>query len=165
MQQNQTKRTLISLVAIAIFLFSMVYASSNATLSIHPVSDSVFEFTYAQDPGPPYEPEAGTHVWWDQNSNSTSDEWSWDHRNWLFGPSPTFEVYHENGSLLTGDSYAEIGEIIQSAFMVGTRPQTGTSLQTSTWALTLIPTPSTGGWLEAGNTTTQRSLVHPCPAS
>ena len=90
----------------------MVYASSNATLSIHPVSDSVFEFTYAQEPGPPHEPEAGTHVWWDQNSNSTSDEWSWDQKNWLFGPSPTFEVYHENGSLLTGDSYAEIGEIV-----------------------------------------------------
>ncbi len=112
MQRNQTKRTLISLVAIAVFLFSMVYASSNATLPIHPVSDSVLEFTYAQDPDPQYEPEAGTHVWWDQNSNSTSDEWSWDHRNWLFGPSPTFEVFHEDGSLLTGDSYAEIGEVI-----------------------------------------------------
>ena len=79
MQQNQTKRTLISLAAITIFLFSMVYAGSNVTLPIHPVSDSAFEFTYAQE----YEPEAGTQVWWDQNSNSTSDEWSWDQRYWL----------------------------------------------------------------------------------
>ncbi|MHA1937513.1 MAG: hypothetical protein ACW97O_04820 [Candidatus Thorarchaeota archaeon] len=59
------------------------------------------------------EPENGTYVWWNQDSNSTSEEWTWNNRNWLFGPRPSFEIFHSNGSLLTKDSYAEIGDVLR----------------------------------------------------
>ena len=63
----------------------------------------------------------GTYVNWFQESDSITDEWSQTRMNWLFGPSPSFEIFHENGSLLTGEHYAQIDEKLTFSVVV---PQT-----------------------------------------
>lgn len=65
----------------------------------------------AYDPYMPHE-ENGTYVSWHQDANTTSDEWSWDNKNWLFGPSPRFEIYNSTGYLMQQDEYVDINEWI-----------------------------------------------------
>ncbi|MDF1540837.1 MAG: hypothetical protein P1Q69_18210, partial [Candidatus Thorarchaeota archaeon] len=112
MQLRETRRTFLSVVAVILFMFSMVSAGNAVTLpnTIPDASPSVIthsEPQLAQSGG-----DSGTWAYWEQETNTTSDEWTWENKNWLFGPSPSFEIFHENGSLLTADSYAEINEII-----------------------------------------------------
>ncbi len=120
MQSRSTKKQALSLVAVIVFMISMVYAGTSAAVR-SPLATIATSRPSASSEDPwshlPHEvsqdyPDNGTFVGWDQNSNSTSDEWTWEHTNWLFGPSPSFKIYHENGSLLTADSYAEIDETI-----------------------------------------------------
>jgi hypothetical protein len=85
----------------------MTYAGSTAAVPATTAAESSLYYTPSAITS--QEPEDGTNVWWNQDSNSTSDEWTWNNRNWLFGPRPSFEIFHSNGSLLTKDSYAEIG--------------------------------------------------------
>ncbi|MFW9910023.1 MAG: hypothetical protein ACFFEF_15800, partial [Candidatus Thorarchaeota archaeon] len=110
MQLRRTRRTLISLVAVAIFMFSMAYAGDSA--AIPTVVTSTNGKSYSNPLPAQSGPTEGTWVNWNQETNSISDEWTWESRNWLFGPSPSFEIYHENGTLLTFDSFAEINEIL-----------------------------------------------------
>ncbi|RDE15619.1 MAG: hypothetical protein C4K49_05980 [Candidatus Thorarchaeota archaeon] len=112
MNARSSKRALFSVLAVMIFFLSMLnsgaapYAPSSGEMS-RTVDTGTLLPTVAQSP------EAGTQVWWNQDQNSTNDEWSWQNRNWLFGPRPTFEVYyHENGTLFTEESYAGINELI-----------------------------------------------------
>ncbi|NHJ13417.1 MAG: hypothetical protein EAX95_07050 [Candidatus Thorarchaeota archaeon] len=114
MRRRGIKHMLLSLVAVTIFLVSMF--SSGVATSLPPSVEEVAlqdypSYRVLSDDGP-FVPEPGTEVWWDQTSDSTSDEWSWHNRNWLFGPRPTFEVFHENGTNLDKNSYAEIGETL-----------------------------------------------------
>ncbi len=122
MQLTKGNKKLISIVAVAIFLFSMIYSGGMASL---PASESVLNSTPSEYiltpqmiPQISQNEDNGTFVWWRQETNSTSDQWTWDSRNWLFGPSPTVEIYHENGSLITKDSYIVIGEKVTFHFEV-----------------------------------------------
>ncbi len=114
MQLREHKRSFFSVVAIALFFISMVSAGSSFTpytRSEAPLQESItHQATWPDSSFTDAQTESGTNVWWKESSNSTSEEWTWEHRNWLFGPEPTFEIYHENGSLIDKDGYAEIGE-------------------------------------------------------
>jgi hypothetical protein len=104
MNTKSSKRALFSVLAVMIFFLSMLYSGAA------PYAASSGEKSRTLDKGTllptaAQGPEAGTHVSWNQDQNSTNDEWSWQNRNWLFGPRPTFEVYHhENGTLFTEES-------------------------------------------------------------
>jgi hypothetical protein len=98
-------------------MVSFAYAGSSMTRIPSGQPDSPVTYTFSQDdPGEnesyPEQPNNGTYVHWDSDKNSTSDEWTWEHQNWLFGPSPEFKIFHENGSEVAKDSYAEIGEVL-----------------------------------------------------
>ncbi len=116
MQIRERKRAFISLVAVALFFFSTIYVSNTALLPT--TSDDSLRNVAVSNDTPEWvdtaysaqDQQVGNDVYWNQDANSTSDEWEWEHRNWLFGPSPEYYIYHENGSLLTDDSYAEINE-------------------------------------------------------
>ena len=110
MRQTKNTRAFISLVAVSIFVFSMMFAGSTATLPEEQMEIlTPLDYSITQTGGSPPQ-DNGTDVWWYSAENSSSDEWSWDNKNWLFGPSPSFEVFHENGTLLTKDSYVEIND-------------------------------------------------------
>jgi hypothetical protein len=105
-------RIMFSLLLVALFLVSMNIGTGVVT-SLSKTSGNTRSYTIFPNNGysmAQEEPENGTYVWWDQDANSTADEWSWESKNWLFGPSPTFKIYHENGSQLTKESWAEISE-------------------------------------------------------
>lgn len=117
MRHRKTKLLLASVGAVILFLVSMTVSTNAATL---PASSSMDDagfyspstYTLSQFGPDPEMPESGTNVGWYQDTNITSDEWSWNNRNWLFGPRPSYEIYHENGTLLNDNSFAEIDEII-----------------------------------------------------
>ncbi len=111
MQLRDNKRSFFSLVAVGLFIFSMMFSGTAATLP-EPTFDSSVSYPISGALPAQSEEESGTWVNWQQESDTISDEWSWSNKNWLFGPSPRFEIFHENGTLLTEDSYAEIGETI-----------------------------------------------------
>jgi len=112
MNTKSSKRALFSVLAVMIFLLSMLSSGGTPyTASSGEESRTLEKGTLL--PTSAQGPEAGTHVWWNQDQNSTNDEWASQNRNWLFGPRPTFEIYHhENGSLFTEESYADINELI-----------------------------------------------------
>ncbi|MFW9849275.1 MAG: hypothetical protein ACFFF4_09045, partial [Candidatus Thorarchaeota archaeon] len=112
MQLREKRRALLSLVAVALFMFSMVSVGNSATIPTSVPETSTNFITYSQPQPAQGGSDSGTWAWWEQDTNTTSDEWSWENKNWLFGPSPSFEIFHENGSLLTDDSFAEINEVI-----------------------------------------------------
>jgi hypothetical protein len=62
----------------------------------------------------------GTRINWDTEHNSSSDQSTWENRNWLFGPTPSYEVYHENGTLITNNHYAQINESLKFSVIVPT---------------------------------------------
>ncbi|MFQ5832975.1 MAG: hypothetical protein ACE5H4_09755 [Candidatus Thorarchaeota archaeon] len=116
MRRWESRRALISLVAVTVFFISSCYAgmaaAAPASTTIGPLSYETTEVGKVE--GPMYDSsEVGTSAWWNRDSNSSSDQWTWNHRNWLFGPRPTFEIYHENGTWLDKDSHAEIGETLR----------------------------------------------------
>lgn len=111
MRLREKRRPLLSLVAVGIFIFSMIFAGTAAPIT-QVSSDSSIIYSYNTSLPAQSTEDSGTWVNWQQESNATSDEWTWESKNWLFGPSPSFEIFHENGTLLTADSYAEINEII-----------------------------------------------------
>ena len=111
MPYEERSKQLFSLAAVCLFVLSMFYLGA-----VSPVGDTmrsgrsgtpIGSQTISQSPE-----NDGTYAEWNQDSDSYADEWSWDNRNWLFGPRPSFQVFHENGSMLTQDSYAEIGELV-----------------------------------------------------
>jgi len=55
----------------------------------------------------------GTYVDWYQEEDSYYEEWTSNQYNWEFGPSPSFKIYHENGTRLDGNHYAEIDETLR----------------------------------------------------
>ncbi len=113
MKRRKMKLVVTALGAIVLFLVSMTFSADAATLSSTNMDDAGnYIPSGGFEPGPEM-PLNGTNVGWNQESNSTSDEWTWNNRNWLFGPRPTFEIYHENGSIMSEDSYAEIDEILR----------------------------------------------------
>ncbi len=112
MKLNGNRRSFVSLLAVAVFLLSMA-STGGMTMPVlrndvgnRIITHGAVPLNPAKGPGG----GAGTQVSWNEDHNSTTNEWSWQNRNWLFGPQPTFDIYHQNGSLLTRDSYAEIGE-------------------------------------------------------
>ncbi|MHA1929751.1 MAG: hypothetical protein ACTSV2_14355 [Candidatus Thorarchaeota archaeon] len=120
MLKTKNTRAFISLVAVSIFIFSMAFASTTATLPesteiVTPLDYSIFEDEWRAEPA---EGVQGTNVWWEQDAGSMTDEWTWENKNWLFGPSPSFEIYHENGTLITGDHYATVGEVLNIAVTI-----------------------------------------------
>ncbi|TFF95461.1 hypothetical protein EU546_03230, partial [Candidatus Thorarchaeota archaeon] len=50
----------------------------------------------------------GTNVEWESYSESFTDEWEYDTRNWIYGPVPQFSVFHENGTEVTQDRHVEL---------------------------------------------------------
>ncbi|MHA2373241.1 MAG: hypothetical protein ACXAEB_09495 [Candidatus Thorarchaeota archaeon] len=122
MRLRVKKRALVSLVAVAVFLFSMAYAGTTAALPYDGASDNSPSYTLTQDFNPEFitsqEPDPGTDVWWRQDANSTSDEWIWENKNWLFGPTPTVEIYHEDDSIFDVDSFADINEKVNFSVVV-----------------------------------------------
>ncbi|MHA1770033.1 MAG: hypothetical protein ACTSYL_03835 [Candidatus Thorarchaeota archaeon] len=115
MQHTESVRKILSVVAVTIFLISMLYASSATAVptSAHSVDTPLF--TWSQEKTPPPEPPApmganGTFVDWNRDSNSTSDQWSWENRNWLFGPKAKYEIYYKNGTMFGKDDYAVYGQ-------------------------------------------------------
>ena len=112
MKLNGNQRPFVSLLAVAVFLISMVSAGGMTTpvLRNDAGSRAITQDTVPLSPAQGYGAGAGTQVSWNKDQNSTTNEWSWQNRNWLFGPRPTFDIYHQNSSLLTKDSYAQIGE-------------------------------------------------------
>ncbi|MFO7836751.1 MAG: hypothetical protein R6V83_08855 [Candidatus Thorarchaeota archaeon] len=117
MRHTDRQHILFSTIAILLFMVSFAYAGSNMARISSGQQDTPIMYTFSQeDPGEnetySEEPQNGTYVHWDSDKNSTSDEWTWEHQNWLFGPSPEFKIFHENGSEVADDSYAEIGEIL-----------------------------------------------------
>ncbi|MCK5238220.1 MAG: hypothetical protein KAR33_01660, partial [Candidatus Thorarchaeota archaeon] len=112
MQLRDKRRALLSLVAVAIFMVSMVSVGNAVAIPTSMPDSSPNFISYSQPQPAQSGGDSGTWAWWEQDTNTTSDEWTWDSKNWLFGPSPSFEIFHENGSLLTADSFAEINEII-----------------------------------------------------
>ncbi|MFW9846966.1 MAG: hypothetical protein ACFFD6_09475, partial [Candidatus Thorarchaeota archaeon] len=52
----------------------------------------------------------GTYVDWYVDQDSTEDSWSYTSSNWAFGPSLSFEVFHENGTRFKENHYALIDE-------------------------------------------------------
>ncbi|MBD3404797.1 MAG: hypothetical protein GF411_01520 [Candidatus Lokiarchaeota archaeon] len=112
MRQHKQK-TILSLVSVALFLVSMLAVGSNAAVPV-PSYEYTTGVTTVQSQ-PAYEPyiphsENGTYVSWNQDANSTSDEWSWENKNWLFGPSPRFEIYNSTGHLMQMDEYVNVEE-------------------------------------------------------
>ncbi len=118
MSHRGNGHALLSTVAIVIFIVSMFYTGALAAVPRTTTDSAPTELEHTQyaqpppppPPGPP--PENGTSVWWHQESNSASDEWTWQSQDWLFGPRPEFDVFHQNGSMFGPDDYAEIGEQI-----------------------------------------------------
>ncbi len=115
---GQSKRIL-SLITVMLFTVSMFYSvavyappatAKSGASPVEPVR------AVTQEPPPPPPPpsgETGTDVNWHIDRNSTTDEWSWTSRNWMFGPKPTFNVYYSNGTEVTFDDYVNIGEWIR----------------------------------------------------
>ncbi|MHA1596422.1 MAG: hypothetical protein ACTSWV_02130, partial [Candidatus Asgardarchaeia archaeon] len=54
----------------------------------------------AQGEGEPF-----TRVWWERDTNQTSEEWTWSYLNWIFGPLPDYDVYFPNGTVVTRGKY------------------------------------------------------------
>ncbi|NWF95565.1 MAG: hypothetical protein HXY34_05445 [Candidatus Thorarchaeota archaeon] len=105
MRARLISRQLLSVAAVCLFLFSMLSldaAPQADNMTIQPKTETS---TVSQSPH-----GSGTYVNWNQDSGNSSNEWTWSNTNWLFGPRPTFKIYHQNGSELTKDSYAEINE-------------------------------------------------------
>ena len=117
MRRRNTKLMLTSIGAVVLFLVSMTFSANAATLSSgYDDSGNYIPSTFIPSGGFESEPEMplnGTNVGWYQDTNSTSDEWTWNNRNWLFGPRPTFEIYHENGTIMSENSFAEIDEVMR----------------------------------------------------
>ena len=115
MLKTKNTRAFISLVAVSIFIFSMAFASTTATLPERTEVVTPLDYSIFQDelPAEPAQQVQGTNVWWEQDANSISDNWTYENKNWLFGPSPSFEISHENGTLMTGDHYITLGEVIR----------------------------------------------------
>ncbi|MHA1770032.1 MAG: hypothetical protein ACTSYL_03830 [Candidatus Thorarchaeota archaeon] len=122
MQSTGSTKKFLSVVAVSIFLISMFYAGSAATLPASNISTNNSLFTWSQKEAPPTGPEPsgedGTYVGWSKDSNSTSDTWTWDNKQWLFGPRPEYKIYHENGSIFGEDDYAEVDEWLTFAVIV-----------------------------------------------
>ncbi|UCE11041.1 MAG: hypothetical protein JSW61_03665 [Candidatus Thorarchaeota archaeon] len=124
MRRKDAYKKSASVVAAVIFVLSMFYAGSAVALptsaeAANPLSYDIansedWQSYIAQDS------EGGTSVWWRQDTNSSSDTWSWEHRNWLFGPSPTYEIFHENNAPFGDESYAQIGEKIKVEAVIPT---------------------------------------------
>ncbi|MHA1638067.1 MAG: hypothetical protein ACTSUB_08635, partial [Candidatus Thorarchaeota archaeon] len=114
MRRNAEQSKLLTIITISILIFSMVFMSNNAIVPLtnEPSSellDQTSDFsTYESAADPEF--DNGTFVDWYQETDSASDEWTMSQMNWLFGPSPSFKVYHENDTYLDETHYAEIDE-------------------------------------------------------
>ncbi len=143
MQCRRNKCKVLTVIAVSIFLISMFYAGSVATLPTE-ATTSPYSFTWSQK-DVPYGPswpdgENGTFVGWNKDSNSSSDTWSWENKQWLFGPRPDYKIYHENGSLFEPDDYASFDEWLTFAATVPMDIFSGNatlqSVQFSGWYMT-----------------------------
>ncbi len=113
MQLRDKSKTFVSLVAIGLFLVSTAYAGNTSVTSPPLTGQPSLAHTEVTQSLPAQTSNlSGTWASWQQESNTTSDQWTWQSKNWLFGPSPSFEIYHQNGTLLTSSSYAEINEVL-----------------------------------------------------
>ncbi|MGY5854512.1 MAG: hypothetical protein RTU92_13170, partial [Candidatus Thorarchaeota archaeon] len=120
MHTGLNKGTVLSLMMILLFMVSLSYGSPVVSEPTSSTSDSITRLSYNPVQAVPAQTtDNGTFVWWEQSSDSYSDEWEWENRNWLFGPSPTYEVYHESGLPFDfEDTYADIDEEITFNVMV-----------------------------------------------
>ena len=115
MRLTRYNTKLLSVVAVTIFLLTLGYSGSalpapaNSGAAI-PALPSTRTIHHWQPLPAENASESGTSVWWHQEKNSTSDEWTWNNKNWIFGPHPTFEIYHQNGTLIDKDSYILLNE-------------------------------------------------------
>ncbi|MGY5876018.1 MAG: hypothetical protein RTU30_09750, partial [Candidatus Thorarchaeota archaeon] len=111
MRTGLNKGKSLSLLMVLLFMVSLSYGSTMASGPLQSTSGSITRSDYNPVQAVPSQTsDNGTYVWWEQSSDSYSDEWEWENRNWLFGPRPSFNIYHEDGSPFTDESYAEIGE-------------------------------------------------------
>ncbi|TFG09181.1 hypothetical protein EU538_05815, partial [Candidatus Thorarchaeota archaeon] len=117
--QLMKRRIAISLITIFIFITSAALQFTTSARSTAAISEPT-EVTLRVPEGvlERAQTEGGTHVSWDQSSNTTSDTWSWQNRNWLFGPSPKYEIYYDNGSLVGEDDFLPKGEPVQFKVIV-----------------------------------------------
>lgn len=114
MRQNARYGKFLTIITIAILTFSMVFMSNYAIVPLanEPNSElwnQTADFSQYETSADP-EFDNGTFVDWFSDTDSASDEWTMSQMNWLFGPSPSFKVYHENETFLDETHYAEIDE-------------------------------------------------------
>ena len=52
--------------------------------------------------------EGFTTASWESHDDSTSDNWSWENRNWLYGPNPYFSIYYDNKTEVSLDNFIQL---------------------------------------------------------
>jgi len=110
---------IVSVVAVTVFLVSMMYSG---TLVAVPRSNNTHfmaaPLTPGQESGREPGPDNGTFVWWTKDSNSTTDQWSWTGRNWLYGPKPPLTILYPNVSEVGADGFVDIGELVTLSVVI-----------------------------------------------
>ena len=52
----------------------------------------------------------GNNVSWQNEQNSTQDNWNWTNQGWQFGPYPSFKVFFQNGTEITDSNYLPLSQ-------------------------------------------------------
>ena len=108
----------VSVVSISILILSMIYTINLMALPIASTAPGITSMQVSSPFRPAQDPGYGTYVDWYQEQDDIDEEWTRSQMNWLFGPSPSFKIYHENESLLTEDHYAQIDEKLNFSTVV-----------------------------------------------
>ncbi len=117
------RKKIIACLLVAGFVTSLVFYSSTATPKSSELNeDNIVEsIVVNHNHGISDDQHSnGTRINWDIEHNSSSDQSTWENRNWLFGPTPSYEVYHENGTLITNNHYAQINESLKLSVIIPT---------------------------------------------
>ncbi|MFW9849622.1 MAG: hypothetical protein ACFFF4_10785 [Candidatus Thorarchaeota archaeon] len=100
----------VSIIIMLLFFMASIYGPMGAAIPYNSEdvidsesvsSDTVTE-AMTRDPG--------TYVDWFVDQDSSEESWSQTRSTWRYGPSLSFDIYHENGSRLLENHYAQIDE-------------------------------------------------------
>ncbi len=97
-----------SVIMVLLFMISLSYGGSTAPLNATNGLEKSYPAPNQQVPS--QETTNGTYVWWEQSSDQHNETWDSDNSHWLFGPTPSYVIAHENGTQFKDNHYAEINE-------------------------------------------------------
>jgi hypothetical protein len=104
----------VSLVIGLTLFLSAFFAVGSLAVPLKSSEEASSTVVMSQEP----EFDNGTYVEWFQEQNSATDSWSQTRMNWLFGPTTSFKVFHENETLISKNHYAEIDEKLNFSVVV-----------------------------------------------